>query len=108
MNQEQMFAIKCAYADLKESLVEHLIDSRDSMLDWNAREQTIAGLETTFPELTQKSYTVEVCFGFKKRYQIDAPNQDEAFKRAEILGNLHKFNREEDIKVSAMYEVRNA
>ena len=107
MNQEQMFAIKCAYADLQGSLEAHGGDPY-STHDWDAHLITIQGLETTFPELTQKTYTVEVCFGFKKRYQIDAPNQAEAFKRAEILGNLHKFNREEDIKVSAMYEVRNA
>lgn len=99
MNPEQMFAIKCAYADLQGSLEDFKKGNHDSFHDWDAHLITIQGLETTFPELTQKTYTIEVCFGFKKRYQIDAPNQAEAFKRAEVLSSS------EFLDITNIYEV---
>jgi hypothetical protein len=110
MNQEQMFAIKCAYADLQGSLEDFMKGNHDSFHDWDAHLITIQGLETTFPELNQKPYTVEVCFTFKQNYRINALNQEEAFKEAEVLGKRTIATKETrgEVRLSAMYEVPNA
>jgi len=107
MNQEQMFAIKCAYADLQGSLEDYKKGNHDSFHDWDAHLITIQGLETTFPELNHQPFTVEVCFGFKQIYRINALNQEDAFKQAEGMGKLLIATRETrgEVKLSAMYEV---
>jgi septation ring formation regulator EzrA len=107
MNQEQMFAIKCAYADLQGSLEAHEADAYETTHDWESHAASIAGLEQTFPELTQKSYTVEVCFGFKKRYQIVAPNLAEAFTRAASLcrNQFTEADKLRKVDITNIYEI---
>jgi hypothetical protein len=110
MNQEQMFAIKCAYADLQGSLEAHSGDPYSTHC-WEGHRMTIHNLETTFPELTQKPYTVEVCFGFKKQYLISASNQAAAFELAENFGNSAlkaELDKVRETKITNIYEVPNA
>jgi hypothetical protein len=50
MTPEQILAIRCAYADLVGALQHHENDSTINH-DWDAHEQSIEDLLSTFPEL---------------------------------------------------------